>query len=238
MNTMKRLMVFAAAVALIATTTLGGAQEKKKGGKRGKRKAEAGFVKLFNGKDLSGWVGNTTGYKVIDGVMTWESGGNIYTEKEFSDFHIRFDYKVPPGGNNGLGIRAPLTGDAAYQGMEIQILDDAAEKFKTIKPYQHCGSIYGTVAAEQGHLKPAGEWNHMEVIAQGTKIKVMLNGATVTDADIKPFIESGQTPDHKAHPGLKNEKGHIGFLGHGDKVCFRNIEIKDLAQGAKTVAKK
>lgn len=237
MKTMKRLMVMTAVVAFISVATLGQAQEKKKG-KRGRKKADAGFVALFNGKDLSGWVGNTTGYKVVDGVMTWESGGNIYTEKEFSDFHIKLDYKVPVGGNNGLGIRTPLQGDAAYVAMEIQILDDAAEKFKAIKPYQHCGSIYGTVASEPGHLKPAGEWNHMEVIAQGTKIKVMLNGATVTDADIKPFIESGKTIDGKAHPGLKNEKGHIGFLGHGDKVSFRNIMIKDLSQSAEMQAKK
>jgi hypothetical protein len=230
---MKRLLVCLLLVAFLATATLSGAQQPRKNrkgaGKRGK-KAEAGFVELFNGKDLTGWVGNTTGYKVADGVMTWTAGGNIYTEKEFSDFDVKLEFKLPPGGNNGLGIRAPLKGDAAYAGMEIQILDDASDKFKNIKPYQHCGSIYGTVAAQPGHVKPAGEWNQMEVIAVGTKIKVILNGFTVTDADIAPFIESGQTPDHKQHPGLKNKAGHIGFLGHGDKVSFRNIMIKDLSK--------
>jgi hypothetical protein len=224
MNMMKRLAVLMAAVALLATATLGGAQEKKKG-KRGKRKAEAGFVALFNGKDLSGWVGNTTGYKVSDGVMTWTAGGNIYTEKEFSDFDVKLEFKLPPGGNNGLGIRAPLKGDAAYAGMEIQILDDTSPKYATIRPAQHHGSIYDVVPAKQGFLKKTGEWNQEEITANGRRIKVVLNGTTIVDADLDSITDPEVL---KKHVGLAHKSGHVGFLGHNTRVEFRNIRIKEL----------
>lgn len=191
----------------------------------------AGFEKAFNGKDLAGWVGNTTGYEVKDAVMTWRKGGNIYTEKEYGDFHIKFDFKLTPGANNGLGIRAPLTGDAAYVGMEIQILDDPAEMYKSLHEYQYHGSIYGVVAAKRGALKPTGEWNHEEVIAKGSHITVIVNGVKTVDADIKEASKNGtETVDHKKHPGLLNPKGHIGFLGHSAVLSFRNIEIKDLSK--------
>jgi hypothetical protein len=188
-----------------------------------------GFQPLFNGKDLAGWVGNTTGYKVEQGAMVWRSGGNIYTAGEYSDFHLKFDFKLTPGANNGLGVRAPLTGDAAYVAMELQILDETAPQYKNLHPYQFHGSIYGVVPAKTGHLKPVGEWNHEEVIAVGPRIKVILNGFTIVDADINEASKNG-TMDHKAHPGLHNAKGHLGFLGHGDPLMFREIYLKDLSK--------
>jgi HEAT repeat protein len=188
---------------------------------------EEGFRKLFNGKDLTGWVGDTKGYQVVDGKIICKPGGNLYTQDEFSDFHFKFEFKLTEGANNGLGIRAPLEGDAAYVGMEIQILDNTADKWKGLKPYQYHGSIYGVVPAKRGYLKPAGEWNSEEVIAKGKLIKVILNGTTIVDADIAEAIEKG-TRDGREHPGLKNESGHIGFLGHGDVLEFRNIRIKEL----------
>ena len=188
------------------------------------------FVPLFNGEDLTGWTGNKEGYGVEDGkivVYPDRGGGNLYTEKEYGDFFLRFEFKLTPGANNGLGIRAPLEGDAAYAGMELQILDNNAEKYKDLKPYQYHGSIYGVVPAERGYLKPVGEWNEQEVIAEGRRIIVKLNGAVIVDADID---EAGtpQTMDGREHPGLNREKGHIGFLGHGSRVEFRNIRIKEL----------
>ncbi|MCF7974922.1 MAG: DUF1080 domain-containing protein [Phycisphaerae bacterium] len=190
---------------------------------------EPGFVSLFNSTDtdLTGWVGDTNGYLVQDGTIVCKPGGNLYTEKQYSDFVFRFEFKLTPGANNGLGIRAPLTGDAAYQGMELQILDDTADQYKNLQPYQYHGSIYGVVPVKRGHQKPVGEWNTQEVIARGNQITVILNGVTVVDADIKEASKNGtETMDHRPHPGLLRKTGHIGFLGHGSVVEFRNIRIQ------------
>jgi len=156
-------------------------------------------------------------------------GGNLLTAAEFGDFVLRFDFKLTPGANNGLAIRAPLTGDAAYEGIELQILDDGHEKYANLQPWQCHGSAYGVVAAERGtSLKPVGRWNTEEVTVQGTKIKVVVNGKTVLDADTAPFRDGQPTPDGKPHPGLARTQGHIGFAGHRDEVHFRNIRLKRL----------
>ena len=192
---------------------------------------ENGFTPLFNGKDLTGWIGDTNGYVAEDGKIVCRPGGNLYTEKEYSNFVIRFEFKLSPGANNGLGIRTPPKGDAAYAGMEIQILDDTSDKWKDLKSVQYHGSIYGVVPAKRGYLKPIGEWNAEEVIADGPKIKVILNDATIIDADLNQINQTGDMHDLSKHPGLHNEKGHIGFLGHGTVVEFRNIRIKELMGG-------
>jgi hypothetical protein len=184
---------------------------------------------LFNGRDLSGWTGDTKGYTVEDGslVSRKDSGGKLYTESEHSDFSFRFDFKLASGGNNGVGIRAPLKGDPAYVAMEIQILDDTAAQFRKIQPWQAHGSIYGVVAAKTGHQKPLGEWNHEEIIARGNHITVILNGVTIVDAEVDA---STKTLDGKPHPGLARTSGHIGFLGHGARIEFRNMRVKDFSQ--------
>jgi len=195
-------------------------------------KAE-GFVSLFNGRDLDGWVGDKVANAVENGVIytraELENGGNIYTEKEYADFIFRFDFLLTPGGNNGLGIRAPLTGNAAYLGMELQILDNTTTVFGKLEPYQLHGSVYGVIPAKPGYLKPVGEWNSEEVIVSGTKVKVIVNGTVILDGDIMEASKNG-TIDHVDHPGLKNKTGHIGFLYHTSVVKFRNIRIKDLSQ--------
>lgn len=190
--------------------------------------AEEGFKSLFNGKDLTGWVGSTNGYTVDDGAIMCipDKGGNLYTKEEYADFHLKFEFKLTPGANNGLGIRAPLKGNAAYQGMELQILDNTARKYAQLKPYQYHGSIYGLVPAERGRLKPVGDWNSQEVICRGRNVRVILNGKTIVDANLDEATKDG-TADGREHPGLENEKGHIGFLGHGSKVWFRNLRIKE-----------
>jgi len=185
------------------------------------------WTSLFNGKDLSGWVGDTKGYVVENGEIVCKPGGNLYTEEQYSDFVLRFDFKLTPGANNGLGIRTSRGVNAAYEGMELQILDDTAEEYAKLKPYQYHGSIYGVAPAKRGHLKPVGQWNHQEVIAKGNQIKVILNGTTIVNENIAKYIGK-KTVDGKPHPGLGNKSGHIGFLGHGTKVAFRNIEIKGL----------
>jgi hypothetical protein len=193
---------------------------------------EKGFVALFDGKSLNGWKlirGHGPGYVVKDGVLVCpaDGGGNLFTENEYSNFVFRFEFKTEPGGNNGVGVRAPLEGDAAYQGMEIQILDDGHERYKgKIKSEQHHGSIYDVIPARTGFLKPAGEWNEEEIMAQGSRIRVTLNGVIILDADLTNVREEATL---KKHPGLKKKSGHIGFLGHGTLVEFRNIRIKALS---------
>lgn len=193
-------------------------------------KQDEGFTYLFNGKDLTGWVGGTQGYGVENGkivVLPDMGSGNLYTEREYSDFILRFEFKLTPGANNGLGIRTPLEGDAAYVGMELQIIDNPAPEYQNLKPYQYHGSVYGVVPAKRGFLNLIGEWNSQEVIAQGNRITVILNGETIVDADILA-ASTPQTLDGRDHPGLKRKTGHIGFLGHGSRVEFRNIRIKEL----------
>ncbi len=196
-----------------------------------RKEKEAGFVCLFDGKTLNGWVGATKGYVPEGGnlVCLKKGGGNLFTEKEYTDFIFRFEFKLTPGANNGLAIRAPLKGNAAFAGMELQILDNTAEKYKHLKPYQYHGSVYGVVPAKRGFLKPVGEWNSQEVICKGRQVTVILNGATIVDADLDK-AGSPKTADGRPHPGLKNAKGRIGFLGHGARIEFRNIRVKDLSK--------
>ena len=192
-----------------------------------------GFESLFNGKNLDGWQGNLTDYYADNGEMVVDpkmgGHGNIYTAKEYSDFNFRFEFQLTPAANNGLGIRAPLEGDAAYVGMEIQILDDADPVYANLHEYQYHGSVYGVIPAKRGFQKPVGEWNTEEVIVKGTHIKVILNGVTIVVGDFKEASKNG-TLDKKDHPGLLREKGYIGFLGHGSELKFRNLRIKDLSK--------
>jgi len=192
--------------------------------------ADEGFTPLFNGRDLEGWTGDTKGYAAENGkiVIQPELGsGNLYTAKEYADFTLRFEFKLPPAANNGLGVRAPLEGDAAYAGMEIQILEDGSPVYWGLRPYQYHGSIYGVVPARRGFLHPPGEWNAEEVTVRGRHVTVVVNGATVVDADLDTAAAGGAI-DGNEHPGLKRESGHIGFLGHGSIVEFRNLRLKEI----------
>ena len=192
---------------------------------------EDGFVPLFDGKTLDGWQGAVDGHHVVDGELRSKPGvgGNLLTASEYGDFELRFEFRLTPGANNGLGIRTPAKGDAAFEGMEIQILDDGHPKYANLKDWQVHGSIYGVVAAERGCLNPAGEWNEETVTVRGSHVIVRVNGKTIVDADTAPFRDGGPTPDGKPHPGLSRTKGHIGFLGHGDEVHFRNIRLRDFS---------
>ena len=189
------------------------------------------FKPLFNGKDLTGWTlvkKSGSGYRVENGVLICpeDGGGNLLTEEEFDNFVFRFDFKLTPGGNNGVGIRAPLAGDIAYSGMEIQILDHDHEKYKGwLKPFQRHGSVYDMIPAKADALKPVGEWNTEEISAEGSRIRVTLNGKLITDADLSTITDPEVL---KKHPGVQRKGGRIGFLGHGSHVEFRNIRIKRL----------
>lgn len=235
--TLRSLSVLLAAAAVLAVVpggTLGFSQPD-----------EAGFTPIFNGKDLTGWVYGRRrgaenragrGYQVENGVLysTKEDGGNLYTEKEYADFVLRFDVKLTENANNGIGIRAPLEGDAAYAGIEIQVLDDGGSAYTKLQPFQYHGSVYGVVAAKRGFQKPVGEWNSEEITARGRRITVKLNGTTIVDADLDAVTDEAILKTHRdlskpeGSRGIANTKGHIGLLGHGARVEFRGFRIKEL----------
>ncbi|MBI1917480.1 MAG: DUF1080 domain-containing protein [Planctomycetes bacterium] len=189
------------------------------------------FESVFDGKSFDGWAGPVENYVVKDGTIMCRpgKGGTIYTKQQFSDFVARVEYKLPPGGNNGLAIRYPGTGDTAYQGMcEVQVLDDYAPQYKKLDPRQYNGSVYGMVPAHRGYLRPAGQWNFEEVTVKGPTIKVELNGNVIIDADVSKITKfMANSP----HPGKDRKAGHFGFAGHSDPVQFRNIRIKPLDGG-------
>lgn len=177
---------------------------------------------LFNGKDLSGWKGE--GYIVEDGaIVCTPEGRNLMTEATFANYILDFEFRLPPAGNNGLGIHYPGTGDGAYSGMELQILDSGHEKYKDLKDYQFHGGLYTLAAAKQGALKPVGEWNRQRVTLMGPSLKVELNGKIILRANLDDVAAR-----HPEHQGVKRRAGHIAWLGHGDRVAFRNIQIAEL----------
>ncbi len=187
-----------------------------------------GFVSLFNGENLDGWQGAKSEYGVKDGVLYSKEGchGNLFTEKEYSDFILRFDYKLRPGGNNGIGVRCPLEGTPAFTGMEVQLLDDSYPEYQKFIPVQFNGGIYGAVAAERGHMNPVGQWNSMEIMANGPHVKVTLNGAVILDTDLRE-VGTPEIHNYKL-TGLLREKGYIAICGHEHYVEFRDLRIKEL----------
>lgn len=192
------------------------------------RGSDDGFTPIFNGRDFEGWAGPIDNYEVRDGAIVCKpgKGGTIYTKEEYTNFVVRLEIKLPPGGNNGLAIRYPGQGDTAYVGMcEIQVLDDTAPQYAKLDPRQYHGSAYGMVPAHRGYLRPVGQWNYEEVTVIGSKIKVELNGTVILDCDLSQVKEfMGNNP----HPGKDRTYGHFGFAGHNDPVMFRNIAIKRL----------
>ncbi len=191
-------------------------------------RAEAGFVSIFNGKDFTGWAGPVGNYEVVDGAVVCKpkSGGTIFTKETYADCVVRFEFKLPPAGNNGLAIRYPGEGDTAYVGMtELQVLDTGAPVYAKLDPRQGHGSAYGMAAARQGYQRPVGEWNFQEVAVKGSTIVVELNGTRILNADLSKVTEF---LDAKAHPGKDRTQGHFGLAGHNDPVAFRNLRIKPL----------
>jgi hypothetical protein len=193
-----------------------------------RKHSAGGFTEVFNGKDLTGWGGPVDQYEVKDGAVVCKpgKGGTIYYKKEYSDFAARLEFKLPPGGNNGLAIRYPGEGDTAYVGMcELQVLDDASSQYKNLDPRQAHGSAYGMVAAERGFLRPVGQWNYEEVVVKGPTIYVELNGTPILKTDLSNVTE--YMANHP-HPGKDRKSGYFGFAGHNDPVQFRNIALKPL----------
>lgn len=186
--------------------------------------------RLFDGESFRGWRGDLSGWEVVDGTLASLPGkyAAIYTSGEYADFELSFEFRLTSGANNGVALRAPGHGDPAYVAMESQILDNTSSKYQLLQPYQYHGSVYGVAAAERGRLKPIGEWNVQQITCDGPQIKVVLNGKTILDVDLRTAAPNGVTVDGKSHPGLARETGSIGFLGHGDRVTFRNVTVTHL----------
>ena len=194
-------------------------------------KGGEGYQPIFNGRTLDGWAGPLDAVTVKDSAIVWlpKKGGTIYWNRELEDFQARVTFKLPPGGNNGLAIRYPGTGDTAYTGMcELQVLDDNYEKVKgKIDARQAHGSAYGMVAAARGYQHPIGEWNFEEVTVKGSKVKVELNGTVILDADLST-VDMTKVMANKPHPGKDRTSGFFGFAGHNDPVEFKDVLIRQL----------
>jgi Domain of Unknown Function (DUF1080) len=189
-----------------------------------------GFQSLFNGKNLNGWWMAADAKPVWGadkGVIYCEGGGGgwLQTAREYSDFELQLQYKMPAGGNSGVCIRSPLVGDPAYQGMEIQLIDDEGWP-GGLQKWQNTGAIYNVVPPKTIKNKPIGEWNAIKITAKGRQITVVNNGETLVDANLDDYVK-----EHgKKHPGIleSNKQGHIGFQSYNKRVEFRNIYLKAL----------
>lgn len=190
--------------------------------------AQQGFTPIFNGRDLSGWTGAVDSYEVSDEAIVCRpgQGGVLYTQEQFDDFVVRLEFLTPPGGNNGLAIRYPGSGQPHIDGLcELQVLDDSHENYATLDPRQYHGSVYGMVPAYRGFLNPAGEWNYQEVTVIGSAVRVELNGTIILNADLSQVTE---VKDHLPHPGRTLTRGAFGLAGHHDPVRFRRLAIRRL----------
>jgi hypothetical protein len=208
-----------------------------------------GFKVLFDGRSLENWQGNMTNYVPVDGniyvTAQYGGSGNLYTKKKYSDFIYRFEFCFAVDGvNNGIGIRTKLGVDAAYDGMEIQVLDHDSPIYKGLHPYQQHGSVYGVIVPKHVVFGPLGTWNTEEIRAVGDHITVTVNGVVINDGNIREACKGHNvapdgsdnnpyTVDNRNHPGLFNKDGYISFCGHGAGVKFRNIRILDLSKEKK-----
>ena len=224
-----KMLLRSALVAAIALTASLEAKDTPKPAGGGSK--PPGFTALFNGKDLEGWksTGKAEVWSADKGSIVCEGsgGGYLLTEKEYGDFEFRCEYKwSKPGGNSGVALRTPAKGDPAYAGMEIQLIDDEnweeVNKFK-LQDYQHTGSIYDVQPAKLQANKPIGEWNAVRIVCQGRKVTIVQNGKELVNADLDDFDSK-----FEKHPGLKRDKGHVGFQSYNIRVEFRNVYIKEL----------
>ena len=187
------------------------------------------WISLFNGKNLDGWKavdGPMSAWKVEDGLLYCSGGGGgwLSTDDEYDDFEIELEFRLPPGGNSGVFLRAPHQGNPAYAGMEIQVLDDRSDKYPGLKEWQHCGSLYDVQPPKTFEAnKAAGEWQKMHITCNGRNVQVTLNGTPIINANLDDYKEKEAT-----HPGLTRTTGYVGLQNHGTRLDFRNIRLRKL----------
>jgi len=190
---------------------------------------DAAFNSLFDGQSFTGWIGATANYQIVDGAIQCKPGrgGNLLTAENYGDFVLRFEFRLPPRGNNGLAIRTPHPNShPSTDGIELQVLDNTSPRYARLHDYQFHGSAYGLAPAHRGYLRPVGQWNYEQVTARGDRIEVDLNGFQILSVNLADVRE--HPLDGKAHPGAFRTTGHLGFCGHSDPVAFRNIRVKRL----------
>lgn len=192
------------------------------------RVTELGFSSLFNGSDLSHWEGAgkpaETCWAVEGGHLVGlrKKGPWLRSKQQYADFNLRMEYLVGPGANSGVYIRVPKNGnhhrdDASKPpaGVEVQILDDNAKKYRNLKPYQFCGSVYDIAGATRHVCKPPSEWNTLELNCDGHNITSIHNGVVIVSV----------TPEEFPKIKLRKLKGYLGLQNHGGNVKFRDIRI-------------
>ena len=163
-------------------------------------------------------------WKFEDGILYTAGGGGgwLSTVREYDNFKLELDFCVPPGGNSGVFVRAPHQGNPAYQGMEIQVLDDYAEQYASLRPTQYTGSIYDVQAPSKRVSRQANEWQKMVIVCDGPRVQISLNGTVIVDTDVNKY-----TDKLARHPGLERSKGYIGLQDHGQRIEYRNIKITE-----------
>ena len=172
-----------------------------------------------------------------DGVITAEKDSAIWLKGDYENFVLEFDYKLDPAANSGVVIYCSDRKKWIPNSIEVQLLDDHAEKWRKSAPRLRNAGLYGHIGPEKSCVKPAGEWNTMSTTAHGKKIKVVCNGVTTVDEDISRYTSAKTNPDgSKIPPWLSrplaelDTKGSIGFQGKhgGARPYFRNIRVRSL----------
>jgi len=192
------------------------------------------WVTLFDGKTLDGWTTLdkkpvTKGWVVEDGLLhRTDTGGDIYTEKEYANFIVEFEWRSVANTNSGVKYRMKLYGKE-YLGPEYQILDDG-EPPKTKNPKMRTASIYELFAPnDKRKLNPPGQWNTGRIVANGTRIEHWINGEKAVDANTASadWAKAVAASKFNKYPEYgRNPSGRIMLQNHGTEVWFRNIRIK------------
>ena len=203
------------------------------------RERSQGWLLLFDGKSHAGWMNSdrtAPRTPVNDGALNPHKAGHymlVHTQ-QWENFVLSLDFKISPGCNSGIFIRTasltPRPGkDVGFNGIEIAIDDTTGAGF------HDTGAVYDLVKPTKNAIKPAGEWNHIEIGCISNRIEVVLNGEAVTRADLDQFTEPNKRPDGSAHKfdeAYKNHprKGYIGLQDHGQPCWFKNIKLRPLKE--------
>jgi hypothetical protein len=174
--------------------------------------------------DLSKWETNGNWIQEEDNVLTikprpgeegWKRFDDyLWSKKQYGDFALELEYKIPEDGNSGVFVRVREKDDPVETGIEVQINDVHGKDELTA---HDCGGVIGTVGPSKNMAKPAGEWNKMRVTVMGTQLKVKLNGEQVVNVNLQNTSRSDRPM-----------KGYIGLQDHGLPLQFRNISIMEL----------
>ena len=197
----------------------------------------AGWRLLFDGKTSNGWRGYrsgqmSAGWQVVDGALTRVGDAtDIITREQFADFELTLEWKVAPGGNSGIMFRITEEYDESYKsGPELQVLDDAGHA-DARSPFTAAGSDYALYPASPGAVGPAGAWNQVRMVVNGSHVEYWLNGINTVEYELwSPDWEARVKASKFAQwPSFgRARQGHIALQDHGDWVAYRNIKIREL----------